>query len=95
MVTLFLDISLPSLFYFDVKMCNFMYYGGRNEATKVFYSLSLSLNMVLRNSIRGGFAYIRQSTELIWNKVDLRLNKYITRIHFLSDVFAAVAVLSF
>ena len=35
-ITLFLYISLPSLHDLDVKMPNFMFYGGRKQATTNF-----------------------------------------------------------
>ena len=55
----FLYISLPSLHDYDVKMPNFTMYRGSTQATTKFpLSCLLNLDMVLRNSTLGGFAYI-------------------------------------
>ena len=54
----FLYISLPSLNDYDVKMPNSKFYRGSTQATTKFpLSLSLNLDMVLRNSTSGGFTY--------------------------------------
>ena len=53
----FLDISLPSLHDYDVKMPNSTMYRGSTQATTKF-PLFLNLDVVLRNSTFGGFAYI-------------------------------------
>ena len=50
----FLYISLPSLHDYDVKMPNFKMYKSDGEVSSLF----LNLDMVLRNSTLGGFAYI-------------------------------------
>ena len=49
-----LYISLPSLHDYDVKMPNFKLYRGDDEISSLF----LNLDMVLRNSLLGGFTYI-------------------------------------
>ena len=54
----FLYISLPSLHDCDVKMPNFTMYRGSTQAADEISSLFLNLNVVLRNSTFGGFAYI-------------------------------------
>ena len=51
-------ISLLFLFDYDVKLPNFMFYGGSKQATTKFYILLLNLDLVPRNSTPGGFAYI-------------------------------------
>jgi len=40
---LFLYISLPSLHDYDGKMPNFKFYGGRKQATAIFFFLSVSV----------------------------------------------------
>ena len=55
----FLYISLPFLRDYAVKLPNFTFYWRRKQATRKFI-LFLNLNMVLRNSTPGGFAYIGQ-----------------------------------
>ena len=50
----FLYISLPSLHDYDVKMPNFKLYRGDDKISSLF----LNLDMVLRNSLLGGFTYI-------------------------------------
>ena len=58
----FLYISLPSLHDYDVKMPNFTLYRGRKYTSDdEFFSLFLNLDMFLRNSTLGRFAYISQS----------------------------------
>ena len=52
----FLYISLPSLHDDDIKMPNFTIYRGSIQATTKL-SLFLNLDIVLRNSTLGGFAY--------------------------------------
>ena len=53
----FLYISLPFLHDYDVKLPNFTFSGGRIRPRRNFI-IFLNLNMVLRNSTPGGFAYI-------------------------------------
>ena len=58
----FLYISLPSLHDYDVKMPNFTLYRGRTYTSDdELFSLFLNLEMVLRISTLGRFAYISQS----------------------------------
>ena len=58
----FLYISLPSLHDYDVKMPNFTLHRGRKYTSDdEISSLFLNLDMVLRNSTLGRFAYISQS----------------------------------
>ena len=58
----FLYISLPSLHDYDVKMPNFTWYRGKKHISDdQIFSLFLNLDMVLRNSTLGRFAYISQS----------------------------------
>ena len=54
----FLHISLPSLHDYDVKMPNFTLYRGSTQSDNEISSLFLNLDMVLRNSILGGLAYL-------------------------------------
>ena len=51
-------ISLPSLHDYNVKMPNFTMYRGKYTSDDEISSLFLNLDMVLRNSTLGGFAYI-------------------------------------
>ena len=53
-VTLLSDFFLPSLHEYDVKMLNFKLYRGDDENSSLF----LNLDMVLKNSLLGGFTYI-------------------------------------
>ena len=57
-------ISLPSLHDYDVKMPNFLFYRGIN----IFF-LFVNLDIVLRNSTSGGFAYKIKSVEVIAKKI--------------------------
>ena len=54
----FLYISLPSLHDYDVKMPNYTMYRGSTQSDDEISSLFLNLDVVLRNSTFGGFAYI-------------------------------------
>ena len=54
---MFLYISLPSLYEYDLKIPIFLFYRGHTSDDKIS-SLFLNLDMVLRNSSLGGFAYI-------------------------------------
>ena len=83
-------ISLPSPLHYDVKMPNFTFCGERKQRTTKF-SFSFCRNMVavLRNSTPGEFAYIWKSKWL--GEITMKIER--TRILFLSDVFAAAAVL--
>ena len=51
-------ISLLFLFDYDVKLPNFMFYGGSKQATDEILLLFLNLDLVPWNSTPGGFAYI-------------------------------------
>ena len=82
-------ISLPLLHDYDEKMPNFTFYGGRKQATMKFSFPFWTWIWFLRNSTPGEFAYIWQSKWV--GTVAIKIEW--TRIHFLSDVFAAVAVL--
>ena len=55
-----------------------------NKPRQNFLSLSLNLGMVFRNPTPGESAYIL-TRQVSWNNRD-------KRVHFLSDVFAAVAI---
>ena len=86
----FLYISLSSLHDYNVKMPNFTFCGGRKRATTKFFFLSLNLDMVVRNAASEEFACI-----ILWQskwveKIGIEIER--TRIHFLADVFVAVAV---
>ena len=53
-VTLLSDFFLPSLHEYDEKMPNFKLYRDDDENSSLF----LNLDMVLKNSLLGGFTYI-------------------------------------
>ena len=82
----FLYISLPFLHDYDVKLPNFTFSGGRIRPRRNFI-IFLNLNVVLRNSTPGGFAYIWQSK---WVGI-IAMKTERMQVHFWSDVFAAVA----
>ena len=83
----FLYISLPSLHDYDVKMPIFAFYGGRIQGTAKFFFWTWTwfLRIQLQESSSTFGEAIRVG--IITIKTDG------TRIQFLSDVFAAVAVL--
>ena len=56
----FLYISFPFLHDYDVKMPNFAFYGGRRQATTIYFSFWAWI-WSLENSTSGGFAYNWQS----------------------------------
>ena len=78
-IALFLCISLPSLHDYDVKMPNFMFYGGRIKTSAYeFLFLSLNLSAVFKNSSRRKFAYIWH-----FQRIGINATKYEkTQIHF-------------
>ena len=83
-------ISLSSLLRYDVKMPNFTFCGERKQGTTKFsFSFCRNVVVVLRNSSLGEFAYIWQSKWL--GEITMKIER--TRILFLSDFFAASAVL--
>ena len=82
----FLYISLPFLHDYDVKLPNFTFSGGRIRPRRNFI-IFLNLNMVLRNSTPGGFAYIWRTK---WVGI-IAIKTERTQIQFWSDVFAAFA----
>ena len=84
----FLYISLPSLHDYDVKIPNFMFYGGRKQATTKCSFFFLNVSSVLKKSTPGKFAYIKHFQEIEINATKFQE----TRIHFKSDVFATVEV---
>ena len=85
----FLYISLPSLHDCNGKMPNFTIYGERKLVTAKFsFSFYQYLNMVLRNSTQKEFACLWRSK---WVGV-IAIEIERTQIHFLSDLFVAVAV---
>ena len=87
----FLYILLPFVHDYGVKMPDLAFYGGRKQATTKLLFLFLNLDVVLTTSTPG--------------VVNLHLTKYVdrskktertmeterTQVHFLNDVFAAVA----
>ena len=85
----FLYISLPSLHDYDEKMPNFTFYGGRKQATMKFSFSFWTRIWFFRNLTPEEFAYIWQSKWV--GTVAMKIEW--TRIHFLSGVFAAIAVL--
>ena len=82
----FLYISLPFVPDYDVKLPNFTFSGGRIRPRRNFI-IFLNLNMVLRNSTPGGFAYIWRTK---WVGI-IAIKTERTQIQFWSDVFAAFA----
>ena len=79
-------ISLPFLHDYDVKLPDFTFREDVNKRRRNFIP-SLNLNMVLRNSTPGGFAYIWQRK---WFGIIAMKTEW-TKAQFWSDVFAAVA----
>ena len=79
----FLYISLPSLHDYD-GISRFM-----EDVVILLPSLFLNLDMVLKNSTPGLFAYICQ---IKWDGI-IAMKIERTRTHFLNDVSAAFAVL--
>ena len=84
----FLYISFPFLHDYDVKMPNFAFYGGRRQATTIYFSFWAWI-WSLENSTSGGFAYNWQSK---WVGI-IAIKTERTEIHFFSDVIVAVASL--
>ena len=82
----FLYISFPFLHDYDVKMPNFAFYGGRRQATTIYFSFWAWI-WSLENSTSGGFAYNWQSK---WVGI-IAIKTERTEIHFFSDVIVAVA----
>ena len=85
----FLYTSMTSRHDYDVKMPNFTLYGGLKQTKKFSFSFWTWI-WFLRISTSGEFAYIWQSKGVI-RIIAKKIER--TRIHFLSDVFAAIAVL--
>ena len=85
----FLYTSMTSRHDYDVKMPNFTLYGGLKQTKKFSFSFWTWI-WFLRISTSGEFAYIWQSKGVI--RIIARTIER-TRIHFLSDVFAAIALL--
>ena len=84
----FLYTSLPSLHDYDVKMPTFTIYGERKTSDDEFSFLFLSLSPVPQKSTPRKFAHI---SHFQW--IGINATKFEnTRIHFKSDLFAAVAV---
>ena len=86
-----LYISLPFLHDYDVKMPNLTFYGDvkKRPSDDEISFLSLKQGMVLRNSTQEGFACILTIESKWLGIVAMKAKR--TQIHFLSDVFAAVA----
>ena len=53
-----LYIFLPSMHDFEVKLPNFTFYGGRQTGDVKLSFLFLTLEMALRSSTTGEFAYV-------------------------------------
>ena len=53
-----LYIFLPSIHDFEVKLPNFTFYGGRQTGDVKLSFLFLTLEMALRSSTTGEFAYV-------------------------------------
>ena len=53
-----LYIFLPSMHDFEVKLPNFRFYGGRQTGDVELSFLFLTLEMALRSSTTGEFAYV-------------------------------------
>ena len=84
----FLYISSQFLHDYDVKMLNFAFYGGREQATTNFISVSEIEYGPLKLSLRG-FAYNWQSKCV--GIIAIKTER--TQIHFLSDVLVTLASL--
>ena len=80
--------SYNSLHDFDMKIPNFTFYWGREQATTNFFFLFLDLRAVPKKTTPPKLAYIWH----FW-RIGINATKFEkTRIHLKSDVFAAVAV---
>ena len=82
-ITLFLYISLPSPHDPDVKMPNFMFYGGRKQATTHIFLSLLNLSEVPRNSIPGKFADNWHFQRFGINTTKFEKRNFILRVTFL------------
>ena len=84
----FMYISLPSLHYYDVKMPNFTFCGGREHKTTTFF-------FFLWTSIQSFRIQLQKKIAKIWriecDKIS-GIKFEAVRLHFLSDVFEAIAV---
>ena len=85
----FLYTSMTSRHDYDVKMPNFTLYGGLKQTKKFSFSFWTWI-WFLRISTSGEFAYIWQSKGVL-RIIAKTIER--TRILFLSDVFAAIALL--
>ena len=74
---------------YHVKMPNFAFYREKKTSNDKNFFLSLNLDMVSKNYIPGGFAYISQNK---WVGI-IPIKTERTQIHFLPDVLVAVASL--
>ena len=84
----FLYISLPSLHDYNVKMPKFTFCPGQEHKTTTFFFSSWTLIQSLRIQLQKRFFNIWRG-----KRDGIRAIKFkVTRLHFLSDVFVAVAV---
>ena len=86
-ITLFLHISLPSLQDYNVKVPNFTFWRGRENKTTTFLLLFLNF-AVFQNLTPEQFANIWRIKRVGISAIMFE----VARIHFLSDVFVAFAV---
>ena len=82
-ITLFLYISLSSLHDLDVKMPNFIFYGGREQATTHIFLSLLNLSEVPRYSIPGKFADNWHFQRFGINTTKFEKRDFILRVTFL------------
>ena len=80
-------ISLPSLHDYDVFCLFSRFLDNLNIRRRISLTLFKHLNIFLKNSTLGDFAYIKHSDRV--GMIALRFHR--SRSHFSSDVFATVA----
>ena len=83
----FLNISLPSLHDYDVKMPNFTFCGGREHKATTFF-------LFFRASIQSFRIQLQKNCQDLtnWMRWINAIKFEAVRIHFLCNVFVAVAV---
>ena len=70
-------------------MSIFTFYGGSKQATTKFFFLFVNFVIFLRDSVPVEFSYVSESKRV--GIIAMEIERM--RIHFFSDIFAALAVL--
>ena len=86
----FLYISLPSLHDYDVKIPNFMFYGGREHKTTTFFFFSWTSIQFFRIHLQRKLPTFDKLNAIGHGISAIKFEA--ARLHFLSDVFVAVTV---